>query len=828
MPDLLEKATGQTRFVPPERMADAIASGLFEAPSGDQTVSVTLPGPLGLAGEVPASDLARSAQQGGTHVEAEGDRRARERQTRIERQHGGVGGKIATGVENAIDTATLGAGGIVLDHLGGEEYREDRLERTEANPGSATAGTLAAILATLPAGGEGFAAELAGSTPLGAFSRLGADVARVGEDASIFTRGGRVLAGGAIEGAGQGFGQAVQELNNSDDPLTYERVTGALSSNVLFGAGVGAGFSGAGHALEGGLRKGGRMLSEYAEGAGRVASGEIPADLAAMSTKELKAARTAEEQAIEAARVPQRKQLADDLGAFRQEVRDQKVWLATKDAEDPAIRVIGKQTLKADRQLDNLLDNPKYLASKPETALAALQKQEHALEELSKKADELKASFEPRAIAKRDLLAGKVPGELGPFNEQGFEQATNRTMLARHGALEVTEPTTRHLALDNAMAALDKNRALQQRIAELTAPAASGRLAAIDDARDALMSGAGKGKTLADRVIEGGAYTAVAGAVSALPIPGAAAIAPFLGARAAEFVSGKLGAKISEVASKSAARVAKAMNAFADVVGKSTPSATVLATKVLSKVSFGDKKIANDEATPKKGTPKKEELAQLYKQRSDEVKSQTSYGPDGVAIMRPDARAKMAAKLAPIRALDPVAADRLESAAAKRLAYYAQKLPRRPDLGGIQAGPNLWQPSDMEMRSWARTVAAGEDPDAIAERLVDGTVTPEDADVMRALYPEKLAEITQGVLAKLPELQETLPYHRRLALSILTGVPVDPSMNPRVLMRLQASFKAEPGTNGGMQAPRPQAAFGSVKAREATPAQMRAQEDQEP
>jgi hypothetical protein len=127
----------------------------------------------------------------------------------------------------------------------------------------------------------------------------------------------------------------------------------------------------------------------------------------------------------------------------------------------------------------------------------------------------------------------------------------------------------------------------------------------------------------------------------------------------------------------------------------------------------------------------------------------------------------------------------------------------------------------MEMRKTARYMAAIEDPIGIVERLSNGAITPEDAEVMREVYPEMYADIQQQIMAKLPTLQKTLPHQRRLALSIFSGLPVDPAMHPRILETLQASFTDEPGTEGGMQAPTPQPQFGSVKNQEATPAEQR-------
>jgi len=107
------------------------------------------------------------------------------------------------------------------------------------------------------------------------------------------------------------------------------------------------------------------------------------------------------------------------------------------------------------------------------------------------------------------------------------------------------------------------------------------------------------------------------------------------------------------------------------------------------------------------------------------------------------------------------------------------------------------------------------------ERLASGAITPEDAEALQKVYPEIYADIQRQIVEKLPALQKQLPYQRRLSLSIFSGVPVDPAMNPQVLSVLQQSFAIEEGSEGGTQAPTAQPQFGSVTKERGTPAQER-------
>jgi hypothetical protein len=168
--------------------------------------------------------------------------------------------------------------------------------------------------------------------------------------------------------------------------------------------------------------------------------------------------------------------------------------------------------------------------------------------------------------------------------------------------------------------------------------------------------------------------------------------------------------------------------------------------------------------------------------------------------MRQGARAEVAALLRAVAAVDPIAADRLETTVARKVEHISSLIPRQPDFGGI-AMPS-WQPNDMQIRSWARTIAAAEDPDGVEDRAASGAITPEDVGAYWAVYPERAEDFKQSILSELSTSKEPVPYERKLALSMLIGKPVDPTLHPRVIAALQRSFPAEPGSQGGAQAPR--------------------------
>lgn len=723
---------------------------------GDKTINLV--DIDGVARPVPESEVQYRLDRG-WHLETAREVAGRATEAAEEEMYGGIGGAASATAGGVLRGATLGLSDVVATAAGGEDERRYLAGLREHNQLPSLGGEVIGGIVGLKLPGM----------PAGLASRAGTAASRTAEGAGTLAQIGAAARGAAAEGAIQGAGQGVTELALSEDPLSLERAISVIGSNGLMGAGVGGVVGGAGKGVEVGLRRAKTALDDIAgRGVGHLGEAE---DLAKLDAKGLRAAHKTELEAVEAARVPQRAEVADEIRALRAEMKEKKLWLATKDADVKAIkevREIGKISLEADKAIDRMLRNPKALAKRPERVLDGLQQQEHALEVLVGHGDNL-----------RPIFAADSSG-------------------------------ARAAALDYASTALEKNRALQAKLGELTGKPASARLDEITDR----LAGLGQAQAKTPGVFgsigdAAGGYAL--GAMSGIPFLGEAIA---IGRVAAPLIK-KLGVHSAEVA----ARGSKAVGALLDVTRKVTPAAPVLATKVLGSVRYA---MSQDEkpARPAKGS-RPAALADVYRARSSELRSHIETAPDGKPQVRMATRRKIAAQLAPIAAADPIAADRLETIAVRRLEYQASKIPRRPDLAGMQMGPDRWQPSDMEMRAFARHVAASEDPTGAVERLADGSITPEDVEAMSTVYPEMYADIQRQIMEQLGELRAQLPYQRRLALSIFSGVPVDPSLDPRVLAALQRTFASEPGTEGGTQAPAASPQFGSVTKPSPTPAQER-------
>lgn len=646
-----------------------------------------------------------------------------------------------------------------------------------------------------------------------------------------FNRGAAIVgsvAGAVVPGL-LGDEAGLAELVN--DPVATERAASGLSSKFLYGDAAGA--KGAGRAAEEGIA-GARTDIEAGQ-----AAAAAPEDLAGLDAKGLRSARDAELDRLAGeqgtTRAAAKSQAVDDVLAYRAAVKQANPWLVIDEGENAS------RLNKANRTLRGALDDAKGLRESPGSLLKPLRIEEKALEgavadreaivaKLDKVNAKIASNLEEDLATLPDSathveLSGKAARRYAAYAD--VKVGKNAVVqVAREDASQFLEALqkgdvqgTSAEALQKLPGLLDQNRALQAQIKAATAPMVargeltSAKLAAIADAQDALIAGRGATKpSLVEEMLGGSIMGHVSGALSGMPI-----IGHMLGAKAGQLAKKAIFGGLGKVSAEAGERTAKAVRALLDVGKKALPAAPVVASRVLASVRYAPT-VGAGARTPHEG------LAGVFHARAAELRSQTAYGPDGAPQMTQAARAAMAARLAPIRAVSPVLGDRLETIAARRVEFLSSKLPRRPDFG-MTIGPDHWQPSDMEMRTFARYVAAVEDPSGVEDRLANGTITPEDAEAYRAVYPERLEDLKRQVIAQLPTLQRSLPYERRLALSIFTDIAVDPAMDPQVLAILQGQFAAEEGSAGGTQAPRAQPQFGSVTKPKSTPAQERSQGD---
>jgi hypothetical protein len=416
--------------------------------------------------------------------------------------------------------ATFGASDVVARAVGAEDTLRGL---REANPITSTVTEI---------GGSLLTGKLPGVSAAG---RAGSAIAKTAEGASALTKVGRAAAGTAVEGAAFGAGSGVSEVALSADPLTLEHAVSTIGSHAFFGGAVGGA---AGFLTKGASELGRAAVSKLDDVAAKATAATAPVDDVA------------------------RKTFVDDVTAFRKSTVDDELFAVVRGAPDRETKTLAKTWLEADKAVDRVLRNPKALASEPKRALPALQQQEHALETIAGKADDMRAKLQD--------------------DVRMYPASTSDVGAKAQAKLD---------KLDKIAPALEQNRALQARITELTAKpveAASGGLGA--------------------SMLGGQAFGLAASVVGAIPVVGPL-LAPLAGAAASRAVTDGLG----KMAAKQAARISGAVKTFVNVAERAAPAAPVLASKVLSETVLADKRAPADSKKPKR-------LADSYKSLTDEVK----------------------------------------------------------------------------------------------------------------------------------------------------------------------------------------------------------------
>ena len=247
----------------------------------------------------------------------------------------------------------------------------------------------------------------------------------------------------------------------------------------------------------------------------------------------------------------------------------------------------------------------------------------------------------------------------------------------------------------------------------------------------------------------------------------------YLKARAALSILGRKGGSViagadTFVAGKSADirnRILKAVDATLDVTARAAGRAGRAATRA-APVSGGAAAILGHALFPGGEQPKSRDPRVLYDARMNDLAR--AQAPGAVRDAVTDR----------VRVTDPDLENAIVSQVERGLKFLDSKAPKQTLMPGMIPGDGKWHPSKAALERWSRYVEAVNDPAAVLERASKGLVTIEGAETLKTVYPELFAEAQRMLIQRAPTFQKTLPYSRRVAISILYDVPVDGSMTP--------------------------------------------------
>lgn len=141
---------------------------------------------------------------------------------------------------------------------------------------------------------------------------------------------------------------------------------------------------------------------------------------------------------------------------------------------------------------------------------------------------------------------------------------------------------------------------------------------------------------------------------------------------------------------------------------------------------------------------------------------------------------------------DPDLHDAIVAQVQRGIAFLDGKRPKQTVLPGVLPGDGAWQPSMAAIEEFGKYVHAVNDPVSVLEDLAKGHPSAEGAETLRTVYPQLYLYAQKQLLQAAPEMAKTLPYPRRVMISILYQIPVDGTMQPAHAQYLQAAAPAAP------------------------------------
>jgi hypothetical protein len=122
--------------------------------------------------------------------------------------------------------------------------------------------------------------------------------------------------------------------------------------------------------------------------------------------------------------------------------------------------------------------------------------------------------------------------------------------------------------------------------------------------------------------------------------------------------------------------------------------------------------------------------------------------------------------------------------------YLSEVLPKPLTPNNPLVKSKGFKPSDAELNKFKRQMEAALNPFVIIEDLNNGSLTVEQVQTVDTLYPDIMNRIRESVYDTVAKNPIQVPYNKRLKLSLLLGMDLDPSLEQGTLEILLAEQDA--------------------------------------
>lgn len=228
------------------------------------------------------------------------------------------------------------------------------------------------------------------------------------------------------------------------------------------------------------------------------------------------------------------------------------------------------------------------------------------------------------------------------------------------------------------------------------------------------------------------------------------------------------------IAAKAAATRQRIANAVDTMLG-GTAKVAAKAAELAGPMALAHKLFDDGQKQPYSSQPNSGSLEDNYQARLAELTAALKPGAIDSAVK------------SRIHTSDPTITNAIITAETQKAQYLYNTAPK-PD-GPPMPGQPQRLPSKAEIEDWSHVVAAAQDPAKVFEKVAaGGRARPSEIDCVNNCYPNLMAEAQKRFVEKIAKLDKPLPYTRRVAVSMLTGIPLDSTMTPDHAAFLQQGF----------------------------------------
>jgi len=129
----------------------------------------------------------------------------------------------------------------------------------------------------------------------------------------------------------------------------------------------------------------------------------------------------------------------------------------------------------------------------------------------------------------------------------------------------------------------------------------------------------------------------------------------------------------------------------------------------------------------------------------------------------------------------------------RALEFLNSKLPKDVHSSeGMAALARERHVSDLELSKFARYLSAIEDPLSVVEDLQSGTVTREQVEAVKVVYPDIYDRMVQETYQYIDDSKNKVSYNKKIQLGVLLDIPTDSSLRRDAVADLQTRFRPEP------------------------------------